>query len=144
MTSRREQIVQNIMGVLTDQRRIRIGTVTRDPGIDIEELAVTAMPAVIVQSGGELREDITMGSGGRLATMTVVIEVWISNRSAAADSQRNELLEAIEELLEIDTTRDDHAIDTQLVEIETVTDTSAYSAMRMSFAIRYIYTKGNA
>ena len=144
MSSRRELIVQDIVDALKNQQTVRLGTVTRDPGIEIQDLANTAFPAVIVESGAETRESITqMGrSQQRQAVMSVNISVWI-NSNARADSQRNSLIEAIEELLDLDPTRGGNALDTQLTEIETGTDTAPYSSMNMIFTIPYVYTKGN-
>lgn len=144
MTSRRELIVRDIVDTLKNQQRVRFGTVTRDPGIDIADLANTAFPAVIVESGSETRESITqMGaSQQRQAVMSVNITVWV-NTNSRADSLRNELIEGIEELLDQDPTRSGNAFDTQLSEIETGTDTTPYSSMNLIFTIPYVYTKGN-
>lgn len=144
MTSRRELIVRDIVDTLKNQQTIRLGTVTRDPGIDIVELANTAFPAVIVQSGSETRESITqMGAlQQRQAVMSVDIQVWV-NVNARADSLRNELIEKIEELLDADPTRGGESLDTQLTEIETGEDVAPYSSMNLVFAIPYVYTKGN-
>lgn len=144
MSSKRELIVRNIVDTLKNQQTVRLGTVTRDPGIELQDLAQTAFPAVIVESGSETRESITqMGSSQqRQAVMSVNVSVWL-NSNAQADSQRNDLILAIEELLEVDTTRGSVAIDTQLVEVETGTDTAPYTSMNLIFQIPYIYTKGN-
>lgn len=144
MTSRRELIIRDIVDTLKDQQRVRFGTVTRDPGIEIQDLANTAFPAVVVASGSETRESITqMGaSQRRQATMTVNITVWV-NTNSRADSLRNELIEHIEELLDVDPTRSGEAFDTQLIEIEPGDDTAPYSSMELVFAIPYVYTKGN-
>jgi hypothetical protein len=144
MSSKRELIIQDIVETLKNQQTIRLGTVSRDPGLELQDLAKTAFPAVIVESGSEIRESITqMGSAQqRQATMSVNMSVWIGS-SAQADSQRNDLIEKIEELLEVDTTRGGQAIDTQLVEIETGTDTAPYASMNLIFQVQYFYTKGN-
>ena len=144
MTSRRELIIRDIVDTLKNQQKVRFGTVTRDPGIAIEDLANTAFPAVVVASGSETRESITqMGaSQRRQATMNVNITVWV-NTNSRADSLRNELIESIEELLDVDPTRSGEAFDTQLIEIEPGEDTAPYSSMELIFAIPYVYTKGN-
>lgn len=144
MTSRRELIVRDIVDTLKNQQTVRLGTVTRDPGLEIADLANTAFPAVVVESGSETRESITqMGSSQkRQAVMSVNITVWV-NTNARADALRNELIEAIEELLDQDPTRGGNAFDTQLTEIETDTDTAPYSSMNLIFTIPYVYTKGN-
>ena len=143
-TSRRELIIRDIVDTLKNQQLVRLGTVTRDPGLDIQDLANTAFPAVIVESGSETRESITqMGSlQQRQAIMSVNISVWI-NTNARADALRNDLIQAIEELLDQDPTRGANAFDTQLIEIETGTDTAPYSSMNLVFTIPYVYTKSN-
>ena len=144
MTSRRELIMRNVVDTLTNQQTVRLGTITREPGVDILELANTAFPAVIVESGNEVRESITQGGPvqQRQATMAVNMQVWI-NTLNGADAFRNSLIESIEELLDQDPTRDANAFDTQLVEIEPGTDTAPYSSMNLVFTIPYVYTKGN-
>ncbi len=144
MTSRRELIMRNVVDTLTNQQLVRLGTITREPGVDILELANTAFPAVIVESGNEVRESITQGGPvqQRQATMLVNMQVWI-NTLNGADAFRNSLIEAIEELLDQDPTRGANAFDTQLIEIEPGTDTAPYSSMNLVFTIPYVYTKGN-
>jgi hypothetical protein len=144
MTSRRELIIRDIVDTLKNQQTVKLGTITRDPGIEIQDLANTAFPAVVVQSGSETRESITqMGaSQKRQAVMQVNISVWV-NVLARADSLRNELIENIEELLDVEPTRGGNAFDTQLTEIETGVDTAPYSSMNLVFTIPYAYTKGN-
>ena len=144
MTSRRELIVRDIVDTLKNQQTVRLGTVSRNPGLDIVELANTAFPAVIVESGTETRESITqMGaSQRRQAVMSVNITVW-TNSADRTDTLRNDLIEQIEELLDQDPTRDGNAFDTQLTEIEPGTDTAPYASMSLVFTIPYVYTKGN-
>lgn len=144
MTSRRELIVRDIVATLTNQQQVRLGTVSRDPGLDIVELANTAFPAVIISSGAEQRESITQGGPvqQRQYTMSVAVQVWI-NSNAAADTQLNNLIESIEELLEVDPTRGAVAFDTQLTEVDVAQDVSPYNSMNLVFTITGVYTKGN-
>ncbi|CAB4154661.1 hypothetical protein UFOVP642_21 [uncultured Caudovirales phage] len=144
MTSRRELIMRNVVDTLTNQQTVRLGTITREPGVDILELANTAFPAVIVESGNEVRESITQGGAvqQRQATMAVNMQVWI-NTLNGADALRNSLIEGIEKLLDQDPTRGANAFDTQLIEIEPGTDTAPYSSMNLVFTIPYVYTKSN-
>ena len=144
MNSQREKIVRNIVETLKNQHAVRLGTVTRDPGISLEDLAATAFPAVIIESGNEIRESITQGGSGatRQARMEVNISVW-TNSNASADTQRNDLIEAIEELLEQDASRGGNSLDTQLTSV--ITDnsqTAPYISMVLTFEIPYLYIKG--
>lgn len=146
MSSNRELVVRNIVETLRFQQIVQLGTVTRDPGIDIVELANTAFPAVIVESGSELRESITQGGSlqQRSSVMSVNITVWINSKSAAADTMRNDLIQSIENLLDADPTRDGAAYDTQLIEVQTGNDTPPYNSLQLVFEVKYIYTKGSA
>jgi len=146
MSSARELVVRNIVDTLKNQQTVRLGTVTRDPGIDIIELANTAFPAVIVESGSEIRESITQGGSlqQRQSIMSVNITVWTNSKSAQADTIRNDLIEAIENLIDQDPTRGGAAYDTQLIEVETGGDTPPYNSIQLVFQVKYIYTKGLA
>lgn len=146
MSSNRELVVRNIVETLRFQQTVQLGTVTRDPGIDIVELANTAFPAVIVESGSELRESITQGGSlqQRQSVMSVNITLWINSKSAAADTMRNDLVEAIENIIDADPTRGGAAYDTQLIEVQTGNDVSPYSSLQLVFEVKYIYTKGSA
>lgn len=146
MSSNRELVVRNIVETLKNQQIVQLGTVSRDPGLDIVELANTAFPAVIVESGSELRESITQGGGlqKRQSTMSVNITVWINSKSAQADAMRNDLVQAIENLIDADPTRAGAAYDTQLIEVQTGNDVSPYSSLQLVFEVKYIYTKGLA
>lgn len=145
MTSRRELIVRNIVDSLQNQQQVRLGTVSRDPGLDILELANTAFPAVIVNSGDEVRESITQGGPAQLrgSTVGVVVQVWTNTRAPQADSIRNDLVDQIERLLDADPSRGGVALDTQLVLVEVGSDTPPYNSMTMTFEVKYTYTKGN-
>ena len=146
MSSNRELVIRNIVDTLKNQQTVRLGTVTRDPGIDIIEMANTAFPAVIVESGSEVRESITQGGSlqQRQSTMSVNITVWVNSKSAQADTIRNDLIEVIENLIDVDPTRGGAAYDTQLVEVQTGNDTPPYSSLQLVFEVKYIYTKGLA
>lgn len=144
MASKRELITQNIVDTLKNQQTARFGTVTRDPGIELQDLAATAFPAVIIESGNEERISITQGGSvqTRQSTMEVNISVW-TNSNSRVDTLRNDLIEQIEELIEADASRGGLALDTQLVSVVTNNqETAPYFAMGMIFQITYVYTKG--
>lgn len=144
MASKRELITQNIVDTLKNQQTARFGTVTRDPGIELQDLAATAFPAVIIESGNEERISITQGGPvqTRQSTMEVNISVW-TNSNSRVDTLRNDLIEQIEELIEADASRGGLALDTQLVSVVTNNqETAPYFAMGMTFQITYVYTKG--
>ena len=69
--SNREDIAKNIQDVLGDMTPPRPVLVTREP-FDVNKLAITQFPAVLITTGNESREDNTM-SGGRRGTIDVNI-----------------------------------------------------------------------
>lgn len=143
--SQRELIVQNIMETLRDQTVVRLNHITRDPGFELADLANTAFPAVLVQSGNDSRNSITQNglNAVRQAVMEVSITVW-TNTLKSVDTVHNNLMADIETVLEVDPTRNRLTEDTELVSVITGTgDVAPYQSFTMVFEIPYLYTKGN-
>lgn len=144
--SLRENISNWFVDQLKNQRDFRIGTVTRDPKVDISNLAATAFPAVIIQSTNETRADYTQGGPAilRHSMMDVVLDCWFKEKPT--DSVRNELIEKLEHLYDADRTADGNAMDIQLTRVE-VTDHSEkapYVKMTVVWQVQYMYQRGNA
>lgn len=142
----RERIAEWFVSTLKNQTGFRVGTVTRDPGVSIPDLARTAFPAVVVESTNENREDITQGrlTIVRQSAMEVQMSVWFQGKPI--DSQRNEFIEAMESLYDSDRTCGGNALDLQLVRVE-VTDTTEaapYVKMVLVWNVQYVYTRGVA
>ena len=72
--------------------------VTREP-FDVEKLAITQFPAILVQTNNETRNTESMASGG-LRQGNIIYNIRGFVRGTELDRQRNELIEAIEETLE--------------------------------------------
>ena len=105
----REQIAKNITEELGDMDPPRPVFVTREP-FDITTLALTQFPAVLITTGNEVREDITMG-GSRRSTIEILIQGFIRSDGRdgftnSVDESRNNLIERIEETLNTDRTRE--------------------------------------
>jgi hypothetical protein len=142
----RESIADWFVSTLKGQTDFRVGTVTRDPGISIPDLARTAFPAALVESTNENREDITQGGRyiQRQSTMEVQMSVWFQGK--LVDTQRNEFIDNIEALYDADRTCGGVADDLQLVRVE-VTDTTEaapYMKMILIWQVQYIYQRGIA
>ena len=144
--STRESIADWFVTTLKDQIDFRVGTVTREPGINIPDLAKTAFPAVLIESTNETREDITQGRLAitRSSKMEVLMSIWF--QSKPNDSVRNEFIDALETLYDADRTCGGPAIDLQLVRIEVrdVTESAPYFKMSVVWQVEYFYTRGNA
>jgi hypothetical protein len=146
MASIRESISDWFVTQVKSQTDFRVGTVTREPGINIPDLAKTAFPAVLIESTNETREDITQGrlSIVRQSTMDVQMTIWFQNKPN--DSVRNDFIDQLETLYDADRTCGGHAMDLQLVRVE-VTDTTEaapYYKMAVIWQVQYVYTRGNA
>ena len=92
--------------------------VTREP-FEFNELSNAQFPAILVQTANETREDVTIGDDQIRREAIVTYQLIGYVKSTAIDTARNQLIETIEEALDVDRTRGDVALDTQIVSIET-------------------------
>ena len=119
--SKREDIASNIISVLTAVTNpITLKKVTRQP-FNVDELSEQQYPAIFIQSGNEIRSDITILSANitRQATADFVIVGFVKGTPTTIDTKRNELITTIESALNNDRTRGGYAKDTQVIEIST-------------------------
>tara|TARA_A100000164_G_C21817497_1_gene728606 strand:- start:238 stop:684 length:447 start_codon:yes stop_codon:yes gene_type:complete len=145
--SNREDIAVNVLQVLQDMNPPRPVLVTREP-FDVEKLAITQFPAVLITTGSEAREDNAMG-GGRRGVIDIQIRGFVraDGRSAqiiTVDQKRNELIERIEEALNTDRTRElsGKASTTRVRSIEVVDRTPPLGEFLINVDVRYSFTKG--
>jgi len=145
--SNREDIAVNVLQVLQDMNPPRPVLVTREP-FDVEKLAITQFPAVLITTGNETREDNAMG-GSRRGTIEVQIRGFVRayGRSAqiiTVDQKRNELIERIEETLNQDRTREltDKASTTRVRNVEVIDRTPPLGEFLMVVDVQYSFTKG--
>lgn len=146
MASKRESIADWFVTTLKGQTGFRVGTVTREPGINIPDLAKTAFPAVLIESSNETREDITQGGASivRQSTMDVQMSIWFQNKPN--DTVRNDFIEALEALYDADRSCGGYAMDLQLIRVEVtdVTEAAPYYKMVVIWQVQYVYTRGVA
>tara|TARA_A100001201_G_scaffold69934_1_gene64439 strand:- start:2171 stop:2620 length:450 start_codon:yes stop_codon:yes gene_type:complete len=146
--SKREDIAKNIETVLQDMTPPRPVLVTREP-FDVEKLAITQFPAVLITTGNETREDNVMG-GGRRGVIEIQIRGFVraDGRSAqiiTVDQKRNELIERIEETLNSDRTRElsaAQAATTRVKTIEVIDRTPPLGEFLLTVDVQYSFTKG--
>jgi hypothetical protein len=138
--SKREDIANDIVKALKAISSPRLGLVTREP-IIIDEISRQAIPAVYVESADEEREQLTAGTA-RLARISYNLDILV--KSDMRDTDRNALVEAIEEKLEEDVRRNSKALDGEVVIVEVIDPGEAvpYATMRIVYLVTYRYERG--
>jgi hypothetical protein len=141
----RESTAINIVDTLKEIEAPRPVLVTRDT-FDVEKLAITQFPALLVQQTTETRETVTMGipgTGRRMGTMTFQIRGFV--RGTEIDTKRNDLIEAVENALDSDryrAQRTEGVVDTQVVTIEIVPRMLPLAEFIMTVEVKYNYLRG--
>lgn len=141
----REISAVNIVECLKEIDDPRVVLVTREP-FDVEKLAITQFPALLVQQTTETRRTISMGavsSGRRQGTMTFEIRGFV--RGTELDTKRNQLIEAVENALDSDRYRGAWAqgvTDTQITEILVIPRLQPLAEFTMTVEVTYNYARG--
>ena len=146
--SNREDIINNIIDVLGDMDNPKPRLVTREP-FDVDKLALTQFPALLVTTGNEIREDNSMG-GNRRGTLEVNIRGFVRSDGRqgfvqSVDQKRNELIERIEETLNTNRDRElnaTRAATTHVTSIEVVDRTPPLGEFNLIAEVYYSFTKG--
>jgi|TARA_B100001094_G_C17847943_1_gene631187 hypothetical protein len=142
--SLRNDIANNIVEVLKDIADPRPVLVTREP-FDVEKLAITQFPAILIQSGSEERDTETMGAGVRRGTISFQIRGF--QRGTELDAKRNALIEAIEETLDSDRYRNKTSSQVQnsmITSIEVVERLAPLAEILIEFEVVYYFQRGSA
>ena len=142
--SKREDIASHIVSTISGISSPSIKKATRQP-FNLEELAQAQYPAVLVQTQEETKEDQELGSGAktRLCTLEFLVTGYIKGSESNIDTARNTLATAIETQLESDITRNNKALDTEVISLETDAGTLfPYGAISM--VVRVIYEHDSA
>jgi hypothetical protein len=141
----REISAVNIVECLKEISDPRVVLVTREP-FDVEKLAITQFPALLVQQTTETRRTISMGSpsqGRRQGVMTFEIRGFV--RGTELDTKRNQLIEAVETALDTDRYRSQWAqgvTDTQITEIQVIPRMQPLAEFAMTIEVTYNYARG--
>jgi len=145
MASTRENIAKDIVSVLesaTDPVAIRF--VSRQP-IDSVDLSDHQYPAVFVRTGQEDRSDESMNSStsrfGRIDyTITGLIK---AEGELNMDTERNRLIETIEEALEVDRKRNSLCMNSTITNVTTDQgDQFPIARIDINYQVLYKYTRG--
>lgn len=138
----REKFAKNIVQVLTDMADPKPVLVTREP-FDVEKLAITQFPAILVSTGLEVRADNSMGIY-RQATLRFTIRAFVRGGNKNVDELRNNIIERIEETLDLDRTRGEGRDDirTQVIQINIPDRFPPLGEATIEVEVRYKYQKG--
>ena len=140
--SLREDIVIDIVTTLESIADLQPVLVTREP-FDVEKLAITQFPAILITSTNEARTTETMSAGIRQGTIAYTVRAFV--RGNEIDKKRNDLIEAIEEALDADRNRGKSSrqvLDTQVVSIEVIDRLPPLGEVVLTVNVRYIFTRG--
>lgn len=137
-TSYRENIAKDLVKVIKSIKSVKF--VTRDV-FEPDEVSDAQIPAVLIQSGSELKSDITMGYQ-REGTVEYILTGLVKGKYL--DSARNKLLDEIEEKLYEDVSRGGYAIDTLVTEVNTDEGVLfPLGAIQIVVRIKYIHQYGD-
>jgi hypothetical protein len=138
----RENIVNDIVTTLQNIADLQPVLVTREP-FDVEKLAITQFPAILITSVNEERTSETMSAGIRQGVIAYNIRAFV--RGNEIDKKRNNLIEAIEEALDADRNRGQASSvvqDTQIASIEVVDRLPPLGEVVLTVNVRYVFTRG--
>jgi hypothetical protein len=140
----RQQIAEKVVEFIKTLDDPRGVLVTREP-FDGSEIAITQFPAVLITAQREERETITMGHptvGRRQGTIIYSVRGFV--RGNDLDRKRNDLLEAIEEVLDQDRyleLRDQGVTDSQVTLIEIVDRQPPLAEFVLEYRVTYNYLR---
>ena len=146
----REDIAKDIITDLQGITTPKVVLVSRNP-ININDMAITQYPAIVVRTAEESREDATMQTETlRFGTINYQIECYVRADSSAVttnnsiDTQINAIVEAVEEALETDRKRNSKALNSFVSSVIPVIEGVAFPIGRVdiTFTVQYKYTRG--
>jgi hypothetical protein len=135
----REDIASHIVSTISSISSPSIKKVTRQP-FQLDELSQQQYPAVLVQTIEETKEDSELGSGAktRINVLEFGVTAYVTGTDSNIDTQRNIVASAIETELESDITRNNKALDTEVISIETDAGTLfPYGAVLLTIRVMY-------
>lgn len=140
--SRREDIANHIVTQLGTVTQIK--TVTREPKV-LTQLAVTSFPHCLVETANETRETVSFGGDVRReGTIDFLINVVVHGDNR--DTDRNDIMERIEEKLDADVTMGGFASDSGVSEIiiREIGETAPFGQSAIVYTVKYYYSRGDA
>lgn len=142
--SARENIAKNIVAQLENMDNPAPGKVSR-VFFDVQKLAITQFPAILVVTSNEVRQDIAVNL--RQGTIQYQLRCYV--RGTEVDTLRNELIERIEETLETQRGRDIdidadniHNVTTQISNVEIIERELPLGEVIINVDVNYRYKRG--
>jgi hypothetical protein len=142
--SARENIAKNLQEQLSNMTDPAPGLVSRI-FFDVQKLAITQFPAILVVTSNEVRQDIAVNL--RQGTIQYQLRCYV--RGTEIDTLRNELIERIEETLEtqrgrdIDTDSNNiHNVSTQISNVEVIERELPLGEVVVNVDVTYRYKRG--
>tara|TARA_R100000734_G_C3314868_1_gene106604 strand:+ start:1046 stop:1483 length:438 start_codon:yes stop_codon:yes gene_type:complete len=142
--SARENIAKNIVEQVENMTNPAPGLVSR-VFFDVQKLAITQFPAVLVVTSNEIREDISTD----LRQGTIQFELRCYVRGTEIDTLRNEIVERVEETLEVSRDRDItlastniHNVTTRVSNVEVIERELPLGEVVIRVDVIYRYKKG--
>lgn len=142
--SARENIAINIAEQLENMTNPAPGKVSR-VFFDVQKLAITQFPAILVVTSNEIREDISTD----LRQGTIQYELRCYVRGTEIDTLRNEIVERVEETLEVSRDRDItlastniHNVTTRVSNVEVIERELPLGEVVVRVDVIYRYKKG--
>lgn len=138
----REDIVTHIIETLKEMDEPRPILVTREP-FEVDKLAITQFPALLVSFATEERTLLSMGSSGtKNGVITINIRGFV--RGKELDKARNELINEIETALETQRYREITGVrDTEITSIEVVDRLPPLAEILITVEVQYVYQRLN-
>ena len=142
--SARENITKNIVAQLENMTDPAPGKISRD-FFDVQKLAITQFPAILVVTANEVRSDISVAE--REAELNVNLRCYL--RGTNLDTLRNEIVERISETLEVSRDRDItlsadniNAVTTNVAQVEVIEREPPLAEVIVTVLVTYRYKKG--
>ena len=139
-TSYRENIAKDLVSTLRSIKSVKF--VSREI-FEIDELSDAQFPAILIQTGSELKTDETISlDQNRLGTIEYVLTGFVKGKYL--DTERNKLTDEIETALYVDLTRGGYSIDTNVTEINTDEGVLfPLGAIQMIVRVEYYHQSGD-
>lgn len=140
----RQQVSEEIVRVLKNMEDPTPVLVTREP-FQVQELAITQFPAILITPLSESRETVTMGAPGtgrRMGSIEFRIQGFV--RGVELDRKRNDLIERIEEALDLDRYQGLYSsgvTDSQITLIEVIERQPPLAEIALVLTVRYNYLR---